>query len=99
MEIKKRILMLRMYIWIHSYLYYIRNQSVIDDYTWSQKAKELVDLQHKHPRIAKSVPLYGIFKDFDGSTGMDFPFDLLWLQNEADKVLDGTTEYTFLKGA
>lgn len=54
---------------IHSYIYYELDTNIVSDMKWMQWARELVELQKKHPDESKKVKWYELFKDFDGSTG------------------------------
>jgi hypothetical protein len=64
---------------IHSYLYYVMDESVITDGKWQQWADELVVLQEQE----KTIGFYDdVFADWDGSTGMHLPRDE-WIINRA----------------
>jgi hypothetical protein len=60
--------------------------SLIDDYTWSIWAKELVDLQAKYPEISLDVCFADAFKDWDGSTGMKLPLSHPWVVSRAERL-------------
>ena len=83
-----KILRLRKQILIHSCIYYVLNDSVISDYDWSQKAKELCALQDEYPDISKEVPWYEAFKDFDPSTGYNLPIRDPYVIDEAQWILE-----------
>lgn len=72
---------------VHSIIYYQMNDNIISDYTWSQWAKELVELQEKYPDIAKLCVYSEAFEDFDGSTGFNLPLDDPWGVNKARQLL------------
>lgn len=91
-EIKKRILIRRLQLWVHGYIYYELNQNVVSDHTWSKWARELVELQRDYTELSKRVPLYSVFWDFDGSTGMNLPFEIPWIKEKADEVLHRTLD-------
>lgn len=76
----------RLQILVHSYIYYELNDNVISDDKWSLFAKELCILQKSFPDIAKKVPYDKIFKDFDGSTGMNLKYDK-WVKEKAKFIL------------
>lgn len=78
----------RLQILIHSYIYYRLNDSIVDDYTWSMWAKELVELQNQNPEISKQVIEYDNFKDFDASTGYN-----LYISNKMREKAESVFEY------
>lgn len=86
-EIAELIFRRRQQVLVHSVLYYRMNENLIDDATWSKWAVELEELQKKYPKIARTVPLYEEFKDFDHSTGSDLPLDDPWAINKANYLL------------
>lgn len=65
----------RLQMLIHSYIYYVLDDNIISDATWSRWAKELSQLQKKYPKTSKKVPYYKQFKNWDGSTGAFLDFD------------------------
>lgn len=71
--IKELINRRRHQILVHSCIYYRLDQNLIPDYVYDQWSKELAELQQQYPELAKEVPLYEEFKDFDGSSGFDLP--------------------------
>lgn len=76
----------RLQILVHSYIYYVLNDSIVSDSKWSSWAKELVALQKKYPNKSKKIIYHNQFIDFDGSTGMDFVYDDK-IRNTALKLL------------
>lgn len=86
-EIASLIYRRRQQILVHSVLYYRMNENLIDDATWSRWALQLEELQAEYPEIAKKVPLYEEFKNFDHSTGSDLPLDNEWAINKARYLL------------
>jgi len=57
---------------VHSYLYYVLDENVVDDGKWQQWADELVELQKQR----KDIGFYDeAFADWDGSTGCHLPQD------------------------
>lgn len=77
----------RRQIAVHSELYYRMNESIISDHTFDQWCKELVELQLRHPHVARAAALYDKFKDFDGSTGFHLTGDP-WVLSKAMNLLD-----------
>lgn len=74
---------------VHSYIYYQLDDCIVNDYTWSEWAKELYDLQNEYPEESEKAYLYEDFKDFDYSTGADLPFfKYPWVQFKAQILLD-----------
>lgn len=86
MTIADRIKMLRLSLMVHSVIYYDLNDNIITDSEWTRRAKELVELQTKHPDIAASVKFHELYKDFDGSTGFH-------LAANADDAARGKARY------
>lgn len=72
-EIRALILRRRLQVLIHSCIYYVFNENIVSDSTWSGWARELAELQKKHPSIASRVDYAREFQDFDGSTGFHLP--------------------------
>jgi hypothetical protein len=69
---------------VHSYLYYVLDQSTINDGKWQQWADELVELQKQK----KVIGFYDeAFSDWTGATGMHLPFDP-WVIRRSKKILD-----------
>ena len=57
---------------VHSYLYYVLDENVIDDAKWQQWADELSELQSQK----KVIGFYDeAFSDWSGATGSHLPFD------------------------
>lgn len=68
---------------IHSYMYYVMDESIVDDGKWQQWADELVELQKQE----KVIGFYDeVFADWDGSTGMHLPQDP-WIKKRAEWLL------------
>ena len=72
-EVRTLILRRRLQILVHSCIYYVFNDNIISDSTWSEWARELADLQERYPSIASRVDYAVEFRGFDGSTGFDLP--------------------------
>ena len=56
-------------VWLHSYIYYELDDSIISDHQWNEWAKELAE--HINDPIFKTIKHHEIFEGFDGSTGFD----------------------------
>ena len=68
---------------IHSYLYYVLDENVVDDGKWQQWADELVELQKQN----KDIGFYDeVFADWSGATGTHLPFDK-WVVDRAKWLL------------
>jgi hypothetical protein len=68
---------------VHSYLYYVLDENVVDDGKWQQWADELVELQKQK----KSIGFYDeAFADWSGATGTHLPFDK-WVIDRAAWLL------------
>lgn len=78
----------RRQILVHSVIYYRFDDNIISDYTWSQWATELYELQHKYPDIAKNCVYADEYKDFDPSTGFNLPLEDPWAVRKAAHLLD-----------
>lgn len=78
----------RRQILVHSVIYYKFDDNIISDYTWSQWAKELDELQRKYPQIAANCVLADEYKNFDPSTGFNLPLDDPWAVRRAQHLLD-----------
>lgn len=76
----------RLQILVHSYIYYKLDDNIVSDAQWSSWAKELCIMTEAYPDIAKKVIYADQFKNFDGSTGMDFIYDP-WIINKAKLLL------------
>lgn len=81
---RTKINLLQRWLIVHSILYYELGESVVDDNTFNENAKQLVKMQEEFPEDAVRSLYYYAFNDFDGSTG----FDLFYrLTNEDSKYL------------
>lgn len=76
----------RLQILIHSYIYYKLDDNIVDDSKWSSWGRELCIMQKSFPEIANKVMYADQFTDFDGSTGMNFTYDM-WIKNKASMLL------------
>lgn len=87
-EIRTLILRRRLQVLVHSCLYYVFNENLISDSTWSAWARELVELQRKYPSIAARVDYAKEFQDFDASTGFQLPTRNFEIMAKAQYLLD-----------
>jgi len=76
---------LRYMVMIHSYVYYVFCETIIDDYQWQTWADELVKLQGEGINIDFHDKE---FKGFDGSTGHDLIGCEIMRQNAIDLMID-----------
>ena len=83
----------RRQILVHSYIYYMRDNNLIDDATWSKWAGQLVDICAEYPEIANQCDFAEDFKYFDGSTGAFFP----WAEVRMIGIIE-TAEWLMSKG-
>ena len=87
-EIRTLILRRRLQVLVHSCLYYVFNENLISDSTWSAWARELVELQREYPSIAARVDYAKEFQDFDASTGFQLPTRNFEIMAKAQYLLD-----------
>lgn len=86
-EISELINRRRRQILVHSVIYYKFDDNIISDYTWSQWALELHNLQQQYPQIAANCVYADEFKKFDPSTGFNLPLDDPWAVRKAHHLL------------
>ena len=72
---------------VHSCIYYVLNDNIIDDRQWDEWAKELKALQEQYSEIAQQVTLNEYFNDWDASTGEFLPIRETWVIDLAKYVL------------
>lgn len=77
---------------VHSFLYYELGESVVSDYHFDMWAQELVVLQESYPHQSSQAPYHDEFKDFDGSSGFDLPYDRPEIQERAYRLLESHRE-------
>lgn len=65
----------RYQILVHSLLYYELDINLVSDNQWAAWGQELVQLQNSYPNIASQVIFAEAFKNFDGSTGFNLPYN------------------------
>jgi hypothetical protein len=82
-SLEEKIKQRRTQMLVHSYLYYVMDDSVVTDGKWQDWANELVALQKQKTDIG----FYDEeFSNWDGSTGMDLPHDD-WIVQRAKWLL------------
>lgn len=62
-------------ILVHSIIYYNLDENIVDDYTWTKWAEELIELQRKYPKTARHQKYGEIFADFTTPSGHALPLD------------------------
>lgn len=72
---------------VHSYLYYQLNNSIVSDSDFDRWAKELVELTENHPEEARKTRYHEEFKNFDGSSGFDLPYNIPKIQDIGNRLL------------
>lgn len=85
-EIIQMIEELRDEILIHSYIYYELDDSVISDYEYDKKCKQLAELQEQYPKLAEESSWHEFFHDFDGSTGFHLPKNSPYIIKRAEEL-------------
>lgn len=71
---------------VHSVIYYMFNENLISDETWSKWALELEALQRDYPEIASELPWAEEYANFDHSTGYDLPLKDSWAVRKATQL-------------
>src|SRR3954451_25445613 len=78
----------RRQILVHSYLYYRLDRPTIDDATFDEWARDLVELQAAYPEAAADTAFADAFAGFTGSTGYDLPLDDPWVRSAALRLVE-----------
>ena len=86
-EVRSLILRRRLQVLVHSCIYYVFNENIVSDSTWSEWARELAQLQKEYPEIAKRVDYAKEFEGFDASTGYHLPTRNIEIMNKAQDLL------------
>ncbi len=89
-DVKTKIKQRRRQVLVHSYIYYVMNDNIISDDTWSKWAEELEQLQKDYPAESAEVEMYDEFKNFDHSTGANLVYDTpstAWVQGKALQLI------------
>lgn len=87
-DIAAKIQRRRYQILVHSLLYYSLDMSIVPDSKWAEWAKDLVELQAEYPQISSKVIFSDAFKNFDGSTGFNLPYNDAQVVNIAYRLLN-----------
>lgn len=77
-------------ILVHSYLYYVQSENLIDDFTYDKFARDLARLIKEYPDEHKQSVYYKYFKDFGQDncySGYHLPKDLPEIINVAFRLL------------
>lgn len=70
---------------VHSCIYYVLNQTIIDDHTWQAWANELAQLQVDHP---EPIGFYDEeFAGWTGDTGALLPLREPWIVTRSHHLL------------
>lgn len=77
----------RLQILVHSCIYYELDSNLISDKQWDEWARELVNLQKENLEESENAPWYGVFKDWDASTGAFLPLKNEWVMKKAKWLL------------
>lgn len=72
---------------VHSFIYYELDDSLITDSTYDEWSLDLVRLREAHPEAYKESAYAEEFKTFDGSTGMDLPYRLPWIEAVVSRLM------------
>lgn len=76
-------------ILVHSYIYFVLDNSIISNHKFDEWANELIMLQNDNPEISSKVELYDIFHDFSNvsdSSSLNFELDP-FLPKRAERLL------------
>ncbi|CAB4133206.1 NAD-dependent DNA ligase, adenylation [uncultured Caudovirales phage] len=84
-EIKTLIRRRRAQMLVHSYLYYHTDDPIITDECWQFWANNLEQLQTENPKCCKIGFYDKEFKDWDGTTGMHLPSNII-IKQKAEQV-------------
>lgn len=76
----------RLFILIHSCLYYYFDKPIISDHVFDRKGRELSDLQNRYPHLAAKVRYAKNFKNFSGDTGYNLPYTDGWVIGKAMQI-------------
>ncbi len=68
---------------IHSCIYYLMDNNVVDDFTWQKWADELAQAQKDFPHLCKLNFFDDAFKDWTGATGCHLPMSDPWVVKKA----------------
>lgn len=87
LKVAQKIQQRRLQMLVHSAIYYVFNESIISDSTWSEWGLELKDLQERYPDISDKVIFAEAFQNWDASTGFNLPLHDEWVLNKAKQLM------------
>lgn len=87
LKIAEKIKQRRLQMIVHSSIYYVFNDNVVSDNTWSKWGLELKDLQEKYPDVSNKVDFAEEFKNWDASTGFNLPINEDWVIKKAQELI------------
>lgn len=67
LEIRSLISRRQRQLLVHSYLYYVLDESIVSDTDYDRWCEELVTLQTQHRDLAQKTPYWNICQSFDAS--------------------------------
>ena len=73
----------RRQVWVHAFMYYHLNETLVSDHQWDAWAQELAKLQRKHGARIGWADKH--FADWDGSSGFHLPVHP-WVVNKAAQL-------------
>jgi NAD-dependent DNA ligase adenylation domain len=85
-DIKSKIRQRRQQMLVHSRVYYVMDDNLVDDHKWQQWADELRDLQEKYPQYTNIGFYDKEFSDWNGDTGAFLPLDDEWVIKKTDYI-------------
>jgi len=85
--IKERIRQRRSQMLVHSRLYYIDDEPIVDDDTWQRWANELAELQRENPFDCNINFFDKEFSDWSGDTGFHLPLHNQKVKKKAMQIL------------
>jgi hypothetical protein len=71
----------RRQLYVHSYLYYRMNTTLVPDETYDRWARELIELQKDYPRESETAPYHDDFKDFQMGDSFALDLDQAWIHD------------------
>lgn len=91
-SIQTKLDLLARWLIVHSIVYYVLNDSVVDDSMWDSNARQYVWLARSNPGKAKQTRWGYIMEGFDGTTGFHLHSklkkkDRLKLTHEAERLV------------
>lgn len=84
---------------VHSYLYYVLNESLISDHQYDWVCKRLYEMTNEYPMVSKELPYHDICSGLDASGSgyyiQEYPekirataLRLLWLKKKEEGLLE-----------